>query len=131
MPLTHEDSNRIFLQLKTDGFDNQEATMLHAYLGLMYSYIQNNPSLQKELLDYKKAFSDTKDVWNGVKAVLRADRYRGIGKLVIDQGKSGGLSILNVFIDRFAVLAKDQGLELNECALSIAKLAADIGELVY
>ena len=111
-------------QLKGDGFDNQEAVKLNVYLGQMYSYIQDHPSLLKALKDTL----DAHDVYKGSKAAIGAAPYVGsLNAMIYNYGLSGGASVLGVFVDRFGALAKSQGIKLNECALSVAKVATDIG----
>jgi hypothetical protein len=111
----------VHAQLKSDGFDNQEAVKLNVFLGQMYDYIQDHPTL-------KKAFKDAWDVYDGSKKAIGAAPYKGIlNENIHDYGVSGGASVLGVFIDHFSALAKSQGIQLNECALSVAKIATDIG----
>jgi hypothetical protein len=39
---------------------------------------------------------------------------------------SAGVSVVSPFIDRMAAIAKQNGIELNECSLSVTKVALDI-----
>lgn len=40
---------------------------------------------------------------------------------------SAGLGVAAPFVDRFAAIARANGIQLNECSLSISKVAMDIG----
>ena len=40
---------------------------------------------------------------------------------------SAGLSVVAPFLDRIAAIARGSGIELNECSLSVVKVALDIG----
>ena len=82
----------------------------------------------EEALKYGK---DAYDVYDSAQKAVKASGYTGsLNALVRDYGASGGASVLGVFVDRFAALARYEGIELNECALSVAKVAADIGGAV-
>jgi hypothetical protein len=71
---------------------------------------------------------DAHDLYKGAKAAKAAAGYTGNMNLLIrDFGASGGASVLGVFIDRFAAMAKNQGIEVNECALGVSKVFTDIG----
>jgi hypothetical protein len=90
----------------------------------MSDYIDKHPDVRKALSD---GF-DAHDVYYGAKAAIGSAGYTGnLNRLIKSYGMSGGASVLGVFVNRFDALAKSQGIELNECALTVAKVATDIG----
>ena len=107
--------------------DGVKAAQFGAFLQQVHEYIQKDPKLQAALRGWK-AGQDAHDVYKGAKDAAITARYTGnLNTLVQDYGRSGGASVLGVFVDRFAHMAKAQGIKLNECALSVAKVATDIG----
>jgi hypothetical protein len=102
----------------------EASNAIKGYLLEILEYIKEHPELE-EALKYGK---DAREVYKGAKEAIVAGRYTGsLNALVKDYGSSGGASVLGVFVDRFAALAKYKGIEVNECALSVAKVATDIG----
>lgn len=111
-------------QLTKDGLTNDQAVKSTSYLHQMSSYIQEHPGVLTAL----KGGLDAHDVYKGSKAAVGAAAYTGsLNTMIRNHGMSGGATVLGVFVDRFGALARSQGIELNECALSVAKLATDIG----
>ncbi|HLW83629.1 MAG TPA: hypothetical protein VKR60_00360 [Candidatus Sulfotelmatobacter sp.] len=109
---------------QNNGLSAEKAARLASYLRQMSGYIDKHPDLQAAL---KGAF-DVHDVYTGTKAAIGTAGYKGIlNAKIISHGASGGASVLGVFVSRFAALAKSQGIELNECALTVAQVATDIG----
>jgi len=111
-------------QLKRDGLSNDAATKSASFLVRVSDFIQQNHKL-------RDAFNDTiqlHDVYTGAVASVETAPYVGdLNKLIQSRGISGAASVMGVFVDRFGALADSQGIELNKCALSVAKLATDIG----
>lgn len=101
----------------------EASNAVKGYLLEILQYLKKHPEVE-EALKYGK---DAHEVYEGAKKATKAGRYTGsLNALVKDYGSSGGASVLGVFVDRFAALAKYKGIELNECALSVAKVATDI-----
>lgn len=114
---------------KTAAFVVAVADHIHdnLHLRVLLDGLQRNPHVQT-VLNRTKDGLDIHDVYKGAKAAVRAAPYVGnMNALIKDSGASGGASVLGVFVDRFGAMAKQQGIELNECALNVAKLSTDIG----
>jgi hypothetical protein len=120
--------NSIYAALISTGLDEKRAASFALFCQDVYSYVQNDPKLQAAL--------DTYSVYDGSKkSVVAAGYIQRAGALGLksgisgfsDYGKSGGAAVLGVFVDRFGAYAKSQGIELNECSLTLAKVALDVG----
>lgn len=117
-------SATLHAQMRGNGLNQEKAAKYSSYLQDMSDYIQKHPDLQTAL----KGTKDSYDVYKGAKAAKVAAGYTGsLNALIKDYGSSGGASVLGVFVDRFGAMAKNQGIELNECALLVSKVALDIG----
>jgi hypothetical protein len=85
-------------------------------------------SIYKELKDQHDALAALKSIANANKVLPNAramNLVKSVGVLK-DARVSGGVGVVAPFIDRFAAIAKECGVELNECALSVTKVALDI-----
>ena len=98
----------------------------------MYTYVQANPDV-KRALTFGQTISDTNSVYSGLKNISTAVGYINRGNAVgvdtsgfVSYGESGGAAVLGVFVDRFNSYAQNQGIELNQCAISVAKVSLDI-----
>ena len=111
------------VQIQASGTSKGSVAKNGAYLKQMSDYIQASPNLQEAL----KLANNGYVVVKGTKAARIAATYTGnMNGMVKDFGAAGGASVLGVFVDRFGGLAKSQGIELNECAMSVSKVATDI-----
>jgi hypothetical protein len=111
-------------QLETVGLSRGNAANQAWFLAAMHDFIKKHPDVEAALVGTKDGY----EVYEGAKIAVKTAGYTGsLNRLVRDAGASGGASVLGVFVDRFSSLAKNQGIELNECALSVAKVATDIG----
>jgi hypothetical protein len=114
----------LYSRMRGNGVSSDKAAKLGIYLQQMFDYMQKHPGVEAALKNLK----DGREVYEGTKAAVVAAPYVGsLNTLVQDSGRSGGASVLGVFVDRFGTMAKAQGIQLNECALSVARVAADIG----
>lgn len=78
---------------------------------------------------------DLNDIKEGAQAMTRGAKYlQGAKDLQLTSAVSGlrsytvggSAKILQVIVDRYSSIAKNQGIELNECALNITKVSLDI-----
>jgi hypothetical protein len=82
-----------------------------------------------------KELKDNHDVEDGLKKIASAnqllpeamamDLVKSAGAIK-NYRLSAGVSVVAPFIDRLAAIAKASGIELNECSLSVVKVALDI-----
>jgi hypothetical protein len=82
-----------------------------------------------------KELKDQHDVTEGLQKIANANKLIP-GSIALNFGKatatlktyrlSAGASVVAPFLDRFAGIAKQNGIQLNECALSVTKVALDI-----
>jgi hypothetical protein len=86
--------------------------------------------------DIYKELKDQHDVVDGLKKV--AERNELLPKSIAlnlvrsteaikDSRLSAGMGVIAPFVDRAAAIARLNGIELDECSLSITKVALDIG----
>jgi hypothetical protein len=95
----------------------------------VYRYINDHPEM-------KSALQDANNVRKGVTTISTAVRYAKDGAAIgitsaangfRSYGIGGGGKIISAFVNQFAAYAEKNGIELNQCALSITKVALDIG----
>jgi len=84
----------------------------------LYSYIQDD----HDLIDALKQIEIADKLQPMARQLQLTNSVRTLGDV-----RLGGMAgILNVFVDHFKALAEHNGIELNECSLSIAKVCLDI-----
>jgi hypothetical protein len=102
----------------------------------MYVYIQNNPDVQRALSGYEigNKIKSGKDIYEGSIKAYGATRYMNNGAALgltsaangFSKIRAGGVgTALTGFIDIFEGYAKNNGIELNECSLAVAKVSLD------
>jgi len=85
-------------------------------------------AIYKELKDQHDALDGLQKIANANKLLPQAiamNLAKSAGALK-DYRLSGGVSVAAPIVDRLATIAKQNGIELNECSLGVAKVALDI-----
>lgn len=84
-------------------------------------------AVYEELKDHHDVIEGLQKIANANKLLPQAiamNLAKSTGVLK-DYRLSGGVSVVAPFIDRLAAIAKQNGIELNECSLSVTKVALD------
>jgi hypothetical protein len=106
-------------RLKSVGFSDEKADKYAWFCQLVY-----------------KEVKDDHDVSEGLEKIANANRMlpQAMAMNLVNSAAaiknyrlSAGLSVVGPFIDRIAAIARASGIELNECSLSVVKVAIDIG----
>jgi len=85
-------------------------------------------AVYKELKDRHDVLDGLQKISNANKLLPQAvamDLAKSVGALK-DYRLSAGVSVVAPFVDRLATIAKQNGIELNECSLGVTKVALDI-----
>ncbi len=121
----------IFHSLIKTGMPPDQAVNYALFAEGVQNFIQNDPTLKKALLQYK-LLKDVKDIKTGVsEAVAISDyiaRKAKVGMVTDVALDARGLSVataLSGVVDIMEVIAKQNNVELNPCAISIAKVSLD------
>ena len=100
------------------GFSKDQANRYGWFCQAIYKEVKDN----HDFLDGLKKFATSNKLLSGaiemkfVKTIPSFQNYR----------MSAGASIAAPIVDRLATLAKQNGIELNECSLCVTKVALDI-----
>lgn len=125
----------VYSGLTGSGMNSNNAAKYALLCQHLYVYIDSNPQVQWALQQVKDA-KDARDIGEGArkavhaKALLSNAHELGLTSAVHglrDVRAGGAATVLSVFVDRFASYARAQGIELNECSLSVAKVSLDFG----
>jgi hypothetical protein len=79
-----------------------------------------------------KELKDQHDVLDSLKTIAAANKLlpkavaMNLGGVIRNARLSAGVGVAAPFVDRFATISKEYGIELNECSLSVTKVALDI-----
>lgn len=97
----------------------------------MKRFIEEHKSSNAEAVSAMEGLLDSWNTYASARQTLSVRPYAaGASALGLKRlpahGVSGGAGVLQVFLNRFQVFAKSQGIELNECALAVSALALDI-----
>jgi hypothetical protein len=123
----------VYSGLTGAGMDSPTASKYALFCQHVYVYIQSNPDVQDALKKVKEA-KDAKEVGEGAGKAYRAQRLltnatqmglTSAANGLRDVRAGGTAAVLSVFVDRFASYARAQGIELNECSLSVTKISLD------
>ena len=85
-------------------------------------------AIYKELKDHHDVIDGLQKIANATKLLpeaLAMNLVKATGALK-NYRLSGGASVVAPFVDRLAAIAKQNGIVLNECSLSVTKVALDI-----
>ena len=113
--------------------DSATASKYALFCQHIYAYIQSNPQVQSALKEMKD-IKDAKDVEEGARKAMQAQTLlNNASEMGLTSAVNGlrsvrggaAAAVLSVFVDRFASYARAQGIELNDCSLSIAKVSLD------
>lgn len=100
----------------------------------VYDFVQEDPDVQAAIRAYKR-WSDGKDVAEGLDKIGQGGKFasRALDLQLAESARRfkdfrlvGVGGILKIFVEHFEVIAKQRGLELNECAMQIVKVCLQI-----
>lgn len=117
----------------------KDAASYTLFISEIINFFDGHPELKSDLEklwhggltieDYVSKAKDPKELYEGIKQVLTASRYKGADNALV-RGNYGGVGVgmaLGVLIDIFQPIANHYHLQLNEVGLCLAKVALDIG----
>ena len=126
--------------LQRQGLTSRKAAALTAFLVGIATYIHANPKLEFEIASFVEKHPTLKasgegvatgielhDVYKGALLAVKSSKYSGmLNQKIRTAGWSGGANALGMFVDQFGAYAKSQNIEVNQCALQVARVASDI-----
>jgi hypothetical protein len=133
-------SSAVRNSLIKQGYPTTSATGLANVYGSAYSFLKNNWSqfiVAYKVVDAAKtgydAFKGTEKVIQSTTLITDATAMGASSEVLSglsDARLAGGAGILSALVSVMEIVAKDNHIELNECALSVAKVSLDLIGLV-